>query len=167
MLQNEFIVLAYKAACEAKKCGAPINPAVAAAQAALESAYGKSRLAVEGNNLFGIKAGKSWRGGIIVLKTKEFSPQKGMYFTSAAFRKYHNLAHCFSDYGDIIKSLPWYKDAVAAKEDPVGFILGLAAKPGREPGWATDPLYAEKVLAVAKRFKLVPDNARLPDGKRI
>lgn len=167
MLQNDFIAIAFKAAEDAVKRGAPINPAIAAAQAALESNYGNSRLATAGNNLFGIKAGSSWKGEVITLPTKEFDSEKGMYTTSAPFRKYNSWAHCFEDYGSIIGRLSWYKDAVAAKDDPIGFILGLATRPGIEPGWATDPRYVEKVLAVAKRFNLVSSTAQVPDGKRV
>jgi flagellum-specific peptidoglycan hydrolase FlgJ len=167
MLQGDFIVLAFNAAEEAAKHGAPINPAIAAAQAALESNYGNSQLAIEGKNLFGIKAGKSWKGETVSFKTKEFDDAKGMYETSAAFRKYKTWAHCFEDYGHIIGRLSWYKDAVAAKNDPVGFLLGLAAKPGKEPGWATDPRYVEKVLIVAKRFNLINANIQVPNGKHV
>ncbi len=162
MLQSDFIVMAFKATEEAVSKGAPINPAIAAAQAALESAYGNSFLCREANNLFGIKAGKAWQGKVIELPTKEFDAARGMYSTVARFRKYDSWADCFRDYGEIIGRLSWYKDAVVAKDDPVGFILGLAAKPGREPGWATDPRYVEKVLSVAKRFNLISAHTRLP-----
>ncbi len=167
MLQNDFIAIAFRAAEDAVKRGAPINPAIAAAQAALESNYGNSRLATVGNNLFGIKAGSAWKGEVVTFSTKEFDDEKGMYTTSAAFKKYTSWAHCFEDYGAIIGRLSWYKDAAAAKVDPVGFILGLAARPGIEPGWATDPRYVEKVLAVAKKFNLISSTAQAPDGKRV
>ena len=166
MLQADFIAQAYKAAEEAIRNGAPINPAIAAAQAALESAYGNSQLATKGNNLFGIKAGSSWKGEVVKFQTKEFDGDNGMYFTTAAFRKYRSLAHCFEDYGSIIGRLSWYKDAVAAKDDPIGFILGLAARPGKEPGWATDPRYVEKILSVARNFGLISANAQAPNGKQ-
>lgn len=162
MLQQDFIAMAFKAAEEAVRKGAPINAAIAAAQAALESAYGNSQLCKVANNLFGIKAGKSWKGEVVEFGTSEFDPDRGMYKTRAVFRKYDSWAHCFEDYGKIIGRLSWYKDAVAAKDDPVGFILGLAAKPGKEPGWATDPRYTEKVLSVAKRFNLISAHTRLP-----
>jgi flagellar protein FlgJ len=162
MLQSDFIALALKAAETAIRHGAPINAPIAAAQAALESGYGKSYLAQEGKNLFGIKAGKSWKGNVLELPTREFDSNRGMYSTTDKFRKYRSWEECFEDYGNIISRLPWYKDAVAAKDNPVGFIVGLAHKPGREPGWATDPNYVEKVLSVAKRFQLIPARARLP-----
>ena len=48
-----------------------LNPIVTLAQAALESGWGKSNLALKGNNFFGLTAyGKSndyWHGGVITL----------------------------------------------------------------------------------------------------
>ena len=156
MTREEFVVAALKAAQEAQKDGAPIHPGIAAAQAALESAWGKSRLAVQGNNLFGIKAGKSWTGKRVTFTTREFDETRGWYTIVADFRAYASWADCFRDYGSIIGRLPWYADAAAAakKNDARGFLDGLVSRPG-EPGWATDPDYAKNVWMIAKQQGLV------------
>jgi len=152
---EEFCVAAYKAAQAARRAGAPIHPGIAAAQAALETGYGKSKLCAEGNNLFGIKATKDWKGRRVDCQTREFDPVRGWYLTQAEFRAYDSWKACFQDYGELIGRLPWYRDAVRAKDDPRGFLEGLAAQPGKEPGWATDPAYVAKVWAVARKFGLV------------
>lgn len=42
------------------------------AQAILESAWGTSHLATNGNNLFGIKADETWTGDTIEIVTNEY-----------------------------------------------------------------------------------------------
>lgn len=155
MTREEFCIAALRAAQAARKAGAPINPGIAAAQAALETGFGKSRLCTEGNNLFGIKATKGWPGKRVSYQTREFDPKKGWYVTRAGFRAYDDWKACFQDYGALIGRLSWYRDAVRAKDDPRGFLEGLAAKPGKEPGWATDPEYVKKVWMIAKKWGLV------------
>jgi len=159
-----FITRALSAARHARELGAPIVPAIAAAQAALESRYGASRLAVKADNLFGVKAGKHWHGEVLELPTREWDAKvKGWYTITARWRKYPTWEDCFADYGAIIGRLSWYADAVAAAKrgDASGFLAGLVADPhgpgpaDDEPGFATDPQYFEKVWAVAMQWGLV------------
>ena len=71
MAAKEFIDLVGPAAqaC-AKVTNVPASFTVA--QAALESGWGRSRLAREGKNLFGVKADVSWHGEVLTLNTREF-----------------------------------------------------------------------------------------------
>jgi flagellum-specific peptidoglycan hydrolase FlgJ len=158
--KQDFIRRALAAADAARAGGAPIVPGIAAPQAALESRYGASRLAVRGNNLFGIKAGKSWQGLRLAMPTVEM--QDGELVTIEAYwRSYPDWTECFADYGRLIGSKPWFADAAAAAQrgDALGFLDGLLAKwapDGEvdEPGWSTNPQYRESVLAVAKKWGL-------------
>jgi len=156
MRRDEFIRAASRAAQAARQRGAPIVPEIAAAQAALESRYGRSKLARLANNLFGIKAGPSWAGPTLDLPTREFDPERGWIEVIARWRKYPDWVACFEDYGAIIARLPWYRDAAEAarRGNAVGVLEGLLARPG-EPGWATDPDYKGKVLAVAEAWGLI------------
>jgi len=128
-----------------------VNPVIMAAQGVLESGYGRSLLSTKANNLFGIKAGSSWKGPVYVIKTREFSADKGWYVTLASFRLYADWAECFKDYAGIIERLSWYKDAAANCADPIKYLDGILPT-AREPGWATDPRYREKIIAIAKKF---------------
>lgn len=154
MDNTRFAELMFKIATEVAVSGRKINPAIVAAQAVLESGYGKSLLASKANNLFGIKAGKSWKGLVFNIKTREFDAEKGWFVIMAPFRQYATWADCFNDYASIIERLSWYKDAAANCGDPVKYLDGILPT-AREPGWATDPRYREKVLAIAEKFKWI------------
>ncbi len=160
MRRKEFIARALEAAQKARAKGAPIIPEITAAQAALESRYGRSKLARLANNLFGIKAGRSWSGPTFDLPTREFDPERGWITTTARWRRYASWEECFEDYGRIIARLPWFADAAQAarRGDAVGFLEGILTKPG-EPGWATDPDYKDKVIAVAETWGLIHPSA--------
>lgn len=164
MTRREFIRTAHRAAIRARDVHrAPIVPSIAAAQAALESRWGESELALEANNLFGIKAGRSWSGPTHTLPTREFDPDTGWRTVVVAFRAYGDWTECYRDYGDIIATRPWFADARAAaiRGDAEGFLNGLLAQPGREPGWATDPAYKNKVLDIARSYGLLEGPERL------
>jgi len=143
---------AYRAA---KAESVPVVPKAVAAQAALESDWSRSQLALEGNNLFGVKAGSSWSGPVLELPTWEVVDGQRVQ-TVARFRRYADFEKAVLDYVRILGRLPWYRDAVEAARygDPYGYLYGLEARAG-EPGWATDPDYARKVLAIMKEYKLI------------
>ena len=135
--------------------GVPVVPKVVAAQAALESRWGESELAREGNNLFGVKAGSSWSGPVLELPTWEVVDGQRVQ-TVARFRRYEDFEGAVLDYVRILGRLSWYRDAVEAARygDPYGYLYGLEARAG-EPGWATDPDYARKVLAIMREYGLL------------
>src|SRR5262249_50552715 len=71
-------------------------PRMAAAEAALESGYGKSGLASADNNLFGMKAHMHNDYGTVSLPTKEY--EHGSWITiTANWEKYPDWASCFFD----------------------------------------------------------------------
>jgi flagellar protein FlgJ len=142
--------------------GKPINTVAAVAQAGLESAWGASLLAREANNLFGIKAGRSWKGDTLELRTSEFGPN-GWHFITVRWRRYPSWSACFEDYVNIINGLSWYKDCLPHADPPLGdgdvdlWVAGLLPKKG-EPGWATDPAYGDKVRSAANVVRQVLRN---------
>ncbi len=139
----------------ARAQGVPVVPKAVAAQAALESDWGRSQLAREANNLFGVKAGSSWRGPVLELPTWEVVDGHRME-TTARFRRYEDFEAAVQDYVAIIGRLDWYRDAREAARygDPYGFLCGLEGR-GGEPGWATDPDYARKAPAIMRTYNLL------------
>ena len=73
------------------------------AQAALESNWGRSALSAKYNNYFGIKAGKSWKGKSVNLKTGEVFNGKNVTINSN-FRVYDNLVASIRDRNRLLRT---------------------------------------------------------------
>ncbi|MBZ5648323.1 MAG: glucosaminidase domain-containing protein [Acidobacteriia bacterium] len=141
MTKDEFIRLATEAAREClRQSGFP--PGITVAQAALESDWGDSLLSREAHNYFGIKAHGG--GPFVELSTTEVRDGQAVRCT-ARFVRYGSMQACFADRDRIITDLACYEEARACTADPEAFIRALAKH------WATDPCYAEKVLALYRR----------------
>ena len=123
-----------------------VSPHLLVAQAALETGWGKRELrTADGSNsynLFNIKAGKSWQGEVATSETTEYVNGKPLRET-AQFRAYNSYAESFADYARLIKNSPRYAGAVAQGGNAEGFARGL-----QSGGYATDPMYADKILRV-------------------
>lgn len=121
-------------------------------QAALETGWGRSEIrGPEGQNsfnLFGIKAGGSWKGRTVDIVTTEYvngKPQKQV----DTFRAYDSYADSFRDYANLLRANPRYQNVIAQGQDVAGFANGL-----QQAGYATDPNYAQKLMSVIKQVDL-------------
>lgn len=116
------------------------------AQAALESAWGKREIRdAAGNhshNLFGIKAGRGWTGAVVEAPTTEYVHGVA-HRTTERFRAYASYADSFKDYAALLKNNPRYAPLFSRPLDAQGFARGL-----QEAGYATDPMYADKLVRV-------------------
>ncbi len=131
---------AQKAAAE---LGVPAKALVA--QAALETGWGRRLAGSEGatsHNLFGIKAGASWRGNKVSAATHEYVNGQRVS-ERAAFRSYGSAADSFADYTRLLKN-PRYTEARGSGGDVHHFAKAL-----QRAGYATDPAYAAKIVAIA------------------
>jgi flagellum-specific peptidoglycan hydrolase FlgJ len=138
MTKEEFLDAAIAAARESSRTsGLPAG--VTVAQAALESAWGKSGLSRQANNYFGIKAHGDHP--FVEMATTEVSNGVAAR-TAARFAKYQSMVECFSDRDRLILKMECYAEARARANDPENFIRALAKH------WATDPNYSEKLLSV-------------------
>lgn len=128
-----------------------VDPHALVAQAALETGWGKSVPSQAGGsssfNLFGIKAGSSWSGATATVPTLEFEDGVAVRRVER-FRAYDSPADSFSDYAKLIGNNPRYENAVGAGGDVATFASALQAG-----GYATDPSYAQKVVAVADEVR--------------
>lgn len=108
------------------------------AQAALESAWGASRLARDGHNLFGVKADASWHGPTVEMNTGEvINGQRVM--VPAKWRAYPDWLACLTDRAKFFQNNPRYAKCFAEKTGE-GWARAVAAA-----GYATDPDYAVKL----------------------
>jgi len=144
MTKEEFIALAAEAALACSRLsGFPAG--ITVAQAALESRWGNSGLSCQGHNYFGIKA--HGNGPLIQMPTTEVREGK-LVRCAARFARYDSMQTCFADRDHLIRTLGCYADARASAADPEAFLRALAKH------WATDPDYAEKVLAIYRNNHL-------------
>ncbi|WP_081058735.1 glycoside hydrolase family 73 protein [Burkholderia cepacia] len=120
----------------AKRTGVPAS--VTVAQAALESSWGRR---APGMNLFGIKADASWRGPVTPQVTHEVVNGETITIT-ARFRAYDTWQGSIDDHAAFLTGNPRYRPAFAFKDGP-SFARAIA-----KAGYATDPLYADKLIAV-------------------
>ncbi|MCC6656958.1 MAG: flagellar assembly peptidoglycan hydrolase FlgJ [Rhodocyclaceae bacterium] len=138
---NDFVGRLWPHAREASQAtGIPAHFMIA--QAALETGWGRAELRFSDGtptyNLFGIKAGRGWRGAVAEATTTEYvngAAQK----TVERFRAYSSYAEAFRDYASLLASNPRYA-GVLNQQDAAGFARGL-----QQAGYATDPMYAEKL----------------------
>jgi flagellar protein FlgJ len=128
-----------------------VDPATIVAHAALETGWGKSvPVGADGRpsfNLFGIKAGGSWKGETVNTVTHEFEGAR-MQEVRAGFRSYESPEHSLGDYVKLLQGSPRYAGALGTGSDAAAFAKAL-----QRGGYATDPDYATKLTAVAARLK--------------
>lgn len=115
-------------------------------QAALESGWGRREIrAADGGrsfNLFGIKAGRNWNGPTVEVMTTEYidgAPRRVLQ----KFRAYGSYAEAFRDYAGLMRGNPRYAAVLRQGDDAAGFAQSL-----QRAGYATDPLYAQKLTRI-------------------
>lgn len=138
-----------RSATDAAASGGCPWPEFVACEAALESGFGKSTLAREDNNLFGMKQHKHPVYGTASLPTEEFLQQHWVR-VNADWVKYPTLADCFADRMATLRRLApgfeHYAAALSATDGPT-FIREVSKT------WSTDPNRAQKVLDIYRRWK--------------
>ena len=127
-----------------------VEPSLLLAQAALETGWGQKvvkNARGSSNNLFNIKADRSWQGDKVTTQTLEFHDNTPVKET-AAFRSYSNYQDSFNDYVRFLNENPRYETALQLGADSESFIRGI-----HSAGYATDPSYADKVLQVKQKIE--------------
>ena len=124
---------------EMYRTGVPAS--ITMAQGMLESGSGTSRLAVEGNNHFGIKCHRGWSG-------------RSMYASddrpNECFRVYDSPEESFRDHSDFLRYQDRYKFLFDLElTDYKSWALGL-----KKAGYATSPDYAAHLITIIERYHL-------------
>ncbi|MEO8057652.1 MAG: flagellar assembly peptidoglycan hydrolase FlgJ, partial [Burkholderiales bacterium] len=143
--QSDFVRVHTQAARAAEaETGIPATFMVA--QAAHESGWGQREIrnadGSSAHNLFGIKAGASWKGATTSITTTEVVDGQARKVV-AKFRAYASAEESFKDYAQLMKDNPRYAAVIAAGNNADGFAQGL-----QRAGYATDPDYADKLTRV-------------------
>jgi flagellar protein FlgJ len=139
MPPTSFIAMLLAAARECHRVtGIPVSFTLA--QAALESSWGQR---APGNNLFGVKADSSWKGKAVDVPTHEVIHGSSVPMM-AKFRAYDSWAECMVDHARFFKVNPRYAPCFRETTGE-GWARAAAAA-----GYATDPDYAKKLIAVMR-----------------
>lgn len=127
-----------------------VLPSITIAQAIIESNWGKSSLASEYNNYFGVKGNNP--NNTKVLQTKEYV--NGTWITvNGRFRVYNDYKESMKDHAALfVKGTTWnhnqYQHVLAA-QDYVDAAFAL-----QTDGYATDPGYTKKIIRTIKEYNL-------------
>ncbi len=124
---------------EMKEYGIPSS--VTLAQGILESKSGKSELATEGNNHFGIKCHKGWHGKTILHDDNA---------AQECFRKYSNPEDSYKDHSRFLAQRKRYAFLFRLpKTDYESWARGL-----KKAGYATDSGYSDKLIYIIEKYGL-------------
>lgn len=138
-LYEKYIRTYYKIAIR-KQVRYSIPASITLAQGLLESGAGESYLALAGNNHFGIKS-NDWKG--VCIYKDDDGKQEG-------FRKYLTAEESFEDHARFLTERSHYKSLFKLKTtDYKGWAHGL-----KRCGYATDPDYAVKLIALIEKYGL-------------
>ena len=129
-----------------------ILASVTIAQAILESNWGRSSLAKEACNLFGIKASKDWTGQVYKKQTKEQKATGEVYTITADFRKYGSYLESIKDHDNFFVSTPWRRENYRKVLEAKNYKTQALAL--RECGYATDLNYGNKLIQLIERLGL-------------
>ena len=154
---------------EAAKAGTDIAPEFVAAQAILESGWGKSKIGKY--NLFGVTKGSNWTGKTVLVRTHEYfntanrkftlpekviavayskTKKKYYYTVDRLFRDYDSLADCLADHTRILQK-PGYADAWPYRHDAEEFARRIADNVGCK--YATDPFYINSITKLIRQVR--------------
>ncbi|MSP84582.1 MAG: LysM peptidoglycan-binding domain-containing protein [Flavobacteriaceae bacterium] len=118
-----------------------IPSSICLGQGILESGAGTGPLSSLANNHFGIKCHQDWAGPSV--KYDDDSAQE-------CFRKYNQASESYNDHALFLKGRKWYDPLFKLdKGDYKGWAKGL-----KLAGYATDPKYSEKLIAIIERYHL-------------
>ena len=117
-----------------------IPASITMAQALLESGAGRSYLATNANNHFGIKVSGGWTGPY-VRRDDDSKNEK--------FRKYRNVKESYEDHSLFLKQ-PRYSRLFSLRQDDYkAWARGLKAC-----GYATLPTYADRLITIIETYEL-------------
>lgn len=152
--QQNFINSIYEALCKYAptyniKCYSAII-----GQAILESGWGKSKLASNFHNYFGLKCGSSWKGKSANMKTFEEFKGGTMTQTSDNFRVFDNLESGVKGYLDFINTKRYsnLKNVSSPKE----YLQNI-----KNDGYASSSTYVDSVMKIVTSYNLTSYDGKI------
>lgn len=151
---QNFINSIYEALC---KYAPPYNIKCYSAiigQAILESGWGKSKLASNFHNYFGLKCGSSWKGKSVNMKTFEEFKAGTLTQISDNFRVFDNLESGVKGYLDFINTKRYsnLKNVSSPKE----YLQNI-----KNDGYATSSTYVDSVMKIVTSYNLTSYDSKI------
>lgn len=136
------------AIAEMQRTGIPAS--IKLAQALLESSCGKSDLACQANNHFGIKCGGTWDGKAYHKEDDDYENGK---LVKSCFREFKSVQESYIAHSNFLMD--------SGKAGRYGFLFDLDpldykgwAKGLSKAGYATDPQYANRLIEIIEKYEL-------------
>ena len=131
------------------------------AQAILESGWGKSRLAADYHNYFGMKCGTKWTGPSVNMTTQEEYTAGTLATIKDNFRVYDNMENGVKGYFEFIQ-LSRYEN-LKGIVNPQKYIETI-----KNDGYATSSTYVNSLMQIIKLYNLTSyDSAESVEGENI
>ena len=131
---------------EMKRAGIPAS--IKMAQGIMESMAGRSELAVNANNHFGIKCKSNWPGQTYFYKDDDYDTSGNL--VESCFRLYPSPEESYFDHSEFLRNRSRYKSLFDLSiSDYKGWAQGL-----KKCGYATDPMYAMKLVQTIEKYNL-------------
>ena len=130
-----------------------VLPSITAAQAILESGWGRSTLTTRAHNLFGIKG--SYNGQSVTMPTHEVYGGRSV-MVNAQFRAYPNNTASIEDHGRFLNVNSRYRNLLGDTN------YRSVANKLHQDGYATSPSYASSLINLVQSYSLTQlDNIAL------
>ncbi len=134
---------------EMERTGVPAS--IKLAQGILESGAGKSDLARNAKNHFGIKCGSRWKGDEYYKKDDDYDDNGRLI--KSCFRQYRNADASFVAHSEFLRDpSKAFRYGFLFRLDPTDYASW--AKGLRQAGYATNPRYPELLISIIERNNL-------------
>lgn len=141
----------YKAIAVSEMHRSGIPASIKLAQGMLESNFGRSTLARQANNHFGIKCGRSWTGGTYYRHDDDRN-KKGELIKSC-FRSFDDAYEAYIAHSDFLTDTKKaYRYGFLFELDPTDYKSW--AKGLKSSGYASDPKYSHKLIQIIEKYGL-------------
>lgn len=135
-----------------------VLPSVTVAQAIIESGWGRSGLATQAHNLFGIKG--SYNGNSITMRTREVYGGRSVYINDS-FRAYANNSQSVENHGNFLYVNSRYHNLLGDTN------YASVARKLQADGYATDPNYANALIRMVQTYGLNQLDSVAISGKAV
>ena len=140
----------------APQYGIKCNSAIIA-QAILESGWGKSKLAAQYHNYFGLKCGTLWKGPSVNMTTQEEYQTGTLTTIKDNFRVYGSMDEGVKGYFEFIQ-LERYKN-LKGITDPQTYLETI-----KNDGYATSSTYVQNNMALVNQYNLTKYDSNATGG---